>query len=225
LGVPVVDFGVFSVVRYHQLQVCNVDKDYGNYERPKVTPIAGRTRGKTAKRGQLEYLMTPTRPPRAQATRALPIDDLCKDLSNFYFDSEDEDEDGLTSELVWSPTTPISATAAGSVPAADDEQIVNMALIIFLSTATMYHPDVRAEWTAQRKSFKFSNLFEARVDGFLRKGLSDKVGAILEVKAYTRELKQHQIQMQESAQMAAWIYASPDGGELDRLAKGKEMTR
>jgi len=102
---------------------------------------------------------------------------------------------------------------------------VNMALIIFLSTATMYHPDVRAEWTAQRKSFKFSNLFEARVDGFLRKGLSDKVGAILEVKAYTRELKQHQIQMQESAQMAAWIYASPDGGELDRLAKGKEMTR
>lgn len=62
-------------------------------------------------------------------------------------------------------------------------------------------------------------------DGYLEKGQSGEVSAILDVKAYIREDNILQIQMQESAQMAAWIFANPDDGELHHSASGKEPTR
>ncbi len=65
-------------------------------------------------------------------------------------------------------------------------------------------------------------MFEARTDGFLQKYQSGKVGAILEVKPYLRENNKPQVQMQESAQMASWIFANPGDGERVRE---KETTR
>ena len=57
---------------------------------------------------------------------------------------------------------------------------------------------------------------------FCEKYQSDNVGAILEVKPYLRAKNKSQIQMQESAQMAAWIFTKPGDGEP---VKGKETTR
>ena len=218
-GAPIADIGTFSLVQYHQLRVYKkIDKDHGNYEMPKISPIARRTRSKTTEQTELA-LTTPTRLSGKKASRVVLTDDS-GELDSFCLDSEESLIFGP-----WHPLTPTSAAVAGSVSVANDEQIVNTALVLFLKSTTIHHPDVRADWTLHRKIFKFGNLFEARTDGYLEKGQSGEVSAILEVKAYIREDNVLQIQMQESAQMAAWIFANPDDGELHRSASGKESTR
>ncbi|KAI1825764.1 hypothetical protein F4861DRAFT_164941 [Xylaria intraflava] len=51
-------------------------------------------------------------------------------------------------------------------------------------------------------------MYEARVDGYLR-STSNEVKAIVEVKPCVRSAKREKIQMQEAAQMAAWICNDP----------------
>jgi hypothetical protein len=97
-------------------------------------------------------------------------------------------------------------------PAAD-EQIVNIALVGLLQGLTV-HQRRYADWTIRRKIFscgpKDSTVeFEARTDGVLQSHLGQHCMAILEVKSRRRE-EQYKIQMQESAQMAAWIYTEPE---------------
>jgi hypothetical protein len=97
-------------------------------------------------------------------------------------------------------------------PAAD-EQIVNIALIGLLQGLTV-HQHRRADWTIQRKNFRCGRKgsiaeFEARTDGALQNHSNNRCIAIIEVKA-RRRAGQFQIQMQESAQMAAWIDAEPE---------------
>jgi hypothetical protein len=75
-------------------------------------------------------------------------------------------------------------------PPANDEQIVNVALVLLLNAATM-HFVPNADWTFHRRAFQIGNKksgkgFEARVDGFLRRLSDDKVMAILEVKPCVR---------------------------------------
>src|SRR5947207_3451653 len=108
------------------------------------------------------FLLTPTPLSREQVTRMTSMDDLCKELDSFYFEWEEEQtfesEDGQTFGPLLGPLTPSSALAAGSIPAANDEQIVNTALILFLNTVTMHHPAVRADWTLQdRKSTRLTS--------------------------------------------------------------------
>ena len=110
-----------------------------------------------------------------------------------------------------SPASPFRDVA---VPAARDEQIVNTALVLLLSSLTMYHPEVRAEWTLHRRGFQLSKWLEARTDGFLRGGEKDTPLVILEVKASWRERRKPYVQFQESAQMAAWIYEQKNRGHL-----------
>lgn len=104
-------------------------------------------------------------------------------------------------------------------PAAD-EQIVNIALVGLLQGLTV-HQRRCADWTIQRKIFscgsKFHTAkFEARTDGALQRHLGQRCMAILEVKARSRA-EQPQIQMQESAQMAAWICTEPESyWEVDK---------
>lgn len=74
-----------------------------------------------------------------------------------------------------SPESP--ANAAETLPS-EDEQIVNMALILFLDSVTVHHPTVKSggssspRWTTKRLQLKFGT-WEARTDGFLRMA-SDK---------------------------------------------------
>jgi hypothetical protein len=120
-----------------------------------------------------------------------------------------------------SPQTP--APAHSQIPA-EDEQLVNSALLMFLISVTAYHPRLRdtspqmPTWSLVRKSFQFGqyNLKEkgwtAITDGYLRIG-QDKVMGIVEVKPYLRTRNAAKIQKQEAAQMAAWIYQYP-GNEM-----------
>jgi hypothetical protein len=97
-------------------------------------------------------------------------------------------------------------------PAAD-EQIVNIALVGLLQGLTV-HQRRYADWTIRRKIFSCGSdyrlaQFEARTDGALQRHSDQRCIAILEVKARHRA-GQPQIQMQESAQMAAWIFTEPE---------------
>jgi hypothetical protein len=106
--------------------------------------------------------------------------------------------------------TPWSAIAAGELSPTKDEQIVNTALLLFLSTTTIHHPGVKLDWSLERRAFKFSKLFKANVDGVLL----TRAAAIAEVKPCIRETKKERIQLQESAQMAAWINSDPEHGHM-----------
>lgn len=108
-----------------------------------------------------------------------------------------------------SPTTAAEALKS----AVGDEQIVSTAAINFLNALSIH--DVRcADWTLERKQFKFKSdsvKFEARTDGHLQVHGHERSAAILEVKSRVR---QHEpgcrLEMQESAQMALWIYQEPN---------------
>jgi hypothetical protein len=115
----------------------------------------------------------------------------------------------------------ISPMDPALVKPANDEQIVNIALISFLQALTIFHEDVRADWAIDRKVFRFSDKFEARTDGLLRSGRNEYPLAILEVKPYVRKSNIKQVQMQESAQMASWIYDHPHKGCISRSSTGK----
>ncbi|MCJ1464763.1 hypothetical protein MMC07_003376 [Pseudocyphellaria aurata] len=120
------------------------------------------------------------------------------------------------------PETP--AKSAESL-ASEDEQIVNMALLLSLDSVTIYHPSVKAEisssprWTMQRLQLKCGK-WEPRTDGFLQVGSDgSKTRAIVETKPRVRNVNPLGLQKQEGAQMAAWIYQSPD---KDFAVSGKE---
>lgn len=96
-------------------------------------------------------------------------------------------------------------------PPTKDEQIVNTALIVFFNALTT-HFDFYSNWTLHRKPFiaTFENAqFEARTDGYLDSP-GGKTRAIIEVKPVLRSRHRLPIQMQESAQMVAWIRSDDD---------------
>ncbi|KAJ6036219.1 hypothetical protein N7540_000498 [Penicillium herquei] len=108
-------------------------------------------------------------------------------------------------------------------PQTEDEQIINIALVDFLNALTIHFPQAN-DWSIHRKSFKATFLnasFEARTDGYLEgHSKGKKVRALLEVKPMHRKTKRAPIQMQEAAQMVAWIKADPDiGGTLSRRGR------
>lgn len=107
---------------------------------------------------------------------------------------------------------------------AEDEALVNVALIAFLQAIWTLDAAHDTWWSPHRKAFKFvptlqsdviGKSFTAVTDGHLEapSELGKKSAAILEVKAAHRKRQnrgRHRIYMQESAQMALWIAAEPD---------------
>jgi hypothetical protein len=91
----------------------------------------------------------------------------------------------------------------------NDEQTVNLALHLLIYSLTMHHPESSAHSSMHRLGFQMRSYFEARTDGYLKTRRSNKVWAIYEVKRYRRVTNKAQVQMQESAQMAAWIAERP----------------
>jgi hypothetical protein len=108
--------------------------------------------------------------------------------------------------------SPMKRAEALSLPIGD-EQIVNTAAINFLN-ALFIHEARPADWTLERKQFKFNSKsvkFEARMDGHFQLPNQARSAAILEVKPRLRALEQgFRIEMQESAQMALWIFQEPN---------------
>ena len=142
-----------------------------------------------------------------------------------YLDPDYSFDDTFVSDNSFAPPNPQSPITTATVAPSEDEQIVNIALILWLQTLVMFHPQIQLErlkWSVKRLKFDFGE-WEARTDGCLRK--DGEVKAIVEVKPYARKDYRDVIQKQESAQMASWIRKSPyDGGWLV-VRDGREFER
>ncbi len=191
-----------------------------------------------ARSAALQAGASPQTPTRAPKGRNVVSDgqDLEGLIGNMTLDDDvsglettDVKTPDMTTSGVQTPDQAMSAMAFQSpetseilYPAAEDEQIVNTALILFLTEITLYYK-VPAKWSLHRKTFLFgkagNKAYEARVDGYLQSFHDDKIKAIVEVKPFIRDKKISDIQMQEGAQMAAWISSDPDAN----LTTGKPL--
>ncbi|GLB17848.1 hypothetical protein AtubIFM61612_007737 [Aspergillus tubingensis] len=199
--------GNFSIARHYQLEVTNTKDDTDLLSL--ATPIAHRTRSRLLNRELAkDYLETPSK--STNISTVLNIEELR--IHDPLDDSETLVLETPISEIPETPSpfqeiTPDSQEPDNVLyPPTKDEQIVNCALVIFLNALTIPFK-LANNWTLHRKAFKaiFDNAsFEARTDGYL----DDRHGeaqAIIEVKPVRRSMKSVPIQMQESAQMVAWI--------------------
>ena len=219
--------GTFSLVRHKQSEV---DRCKGDGEpTPKFfSPVRYQTRSRSRLQQNNLFRRSDSPTPGARAGES-NLPQTPEPLVKFQ-NLPDDIPPSLASESARSDIpesmSPLSGDMLKDFPAADDEQIVNSALVDFLN-AVIIHFVRKADWTLHRKIFRIGKSdknnkegFEARVDGFLRRRSDDKVMAIVETKACMREEKEVDIQMQETAQMAAWISTFPEnvGSTLDASA-------
>ncbi|PKY07859.1 hypothetical protein P168DRAFT_300669 [Aspergillus campestris IBT 28561] len=202
--------GTFAIPRKHQLEVetTKLEADPASFN----TPIAARTRSKTQR--SLNYEQTPSRKPRSDnaATFRTPV---AETTSGDSLGVEEDDESTPPEEhepTPFNPDTPIPPELVSVLfPPTIDEQIVNSALVTFLDAITL-HFGLSSSWTLHRIPFTAvfkTAQFEARTDGYLR-DRSGKPSVIIEVKPVIRVHNLVPIQIQETAQMVAWIKSDDD---------------
>ncbi|OAX80823.1 hypothetical protein ACJ72_04832 [Emergomyces africanus] len=165
---------------------------------------------------------TPTRAPRrpnpGSDVEGNPLVDQVGDQLGNLSLSADPSPPSLGGRSVVESVSPISSDEAKWLSLVKDEQIVNTALILLLRGLCMRMPGLtNARWSLERKAFHIRqhnsldkrSLYEARTDGHLAfvTGNISRSLAILEVKSRIRKFAEPW--MQESAQMAAWIYDEP----------------
>ena len=224
------DLGTFSLVRYYQHAV---DKTKGNMNfASKFSPIPPRTGNMEAFEFRSDEPSSPSPMRQGKPTfvdansLALKPEDLDVALLNIETPARPAREMVPPSSRILKVSAPASAADSALFPVTEDEQIVNTALLLFLNAVTM-HFEIDADWTLHRRAFKLgidgAKSFEARVDGYLRHRKTDRVHAIVEVKPCIRDKKITKIQMQESAQMAAWICNDP--GDYESYRKSKESMK
>lgn len=153
------DKGTFSLVRYNQMRASTNDHIDSVSLKIVPSPIAHRTRSHQPNPAHPGSLYIPTRIPRSQ-----------KGIQESQF--------GMTPQGSTAPPFPESPANAAETLPSEDEQIVTMALILFLDGVTIHHPAIKRggpdspRWTIKRLQLKFGT-WEARTDGFLRMA-SDK---------------------------------------------------
>lgn len=129
-------------------------------------------------------------------------------------------EDTMNTLILEAPSPPRDQDLPCEPPS-QDEQIVNTACVNFLDALSIFD-DRHADWSLHRKSFRFRSktgvTFQARTDGHLRRHGGNRSDAIIEVKARSRYYSstKSQIDMQQSAQMALWIFCEPNSHWLAR---------
>ncbi|OGM46182.1 hypothetical protein ABOM_004861 [Aspergillus bombycis] len=210
----VIPEGDFSIARLYQLEV-EKTKNLATAEQLS-TPIVHRTRTR-----QLEtqlaniYLATPSKRPKTLYDT--PVVQGTHD--------DDDDDLALEDELTPLESTPFEQISPAPkelanvlYPPSKDEQIVNTALVVFLNALTMRF-NLSSSWTMHRialtAGFKDAQ-FEARTDGYLDDS-HGKPSVLIEVKPVSRSTKQAAIQIQESAQMVAWIKSDDHWAERRKL--------
>jgi hypothetical protein len=135
--VPLPDLGTFSLVRFYQLSVESTPLNES--ASVKFSPVAKRTRLALAQANQQREELNTSPTPVIQSKAAYPsTPDI--DMSNLTLE-----ETEILSET--SDYTPFSGAPA------EDEQIVNTALVNFLNAVTMHHMRT-VEWTLHRKGFR-----------------------------------------------------------------------
>ena len=208
---PFPDLGTFSLVRYHQLASQGLTEDNSeDSTKLDFSPVFMRTRS----RMKPSRPTTSSRSTRANEELGLLMGNLSlgNDASSITSDSPAH---LALSEL--SSFSPFGGSSAGQLQAIQDEQIVNTSLILFLDAITIHCPEAKGAWSLHRHPFTMKDsqgqkIFEARVDGTLRRGEDNEVVAIVEVKPFARYTSLNvaaKIKMQEAAQMAAWISQYP----------------
>ena len=208
------DLGTFSLVLHHQRAIERTENS--SEDIPKFfSPVSGRTRrALTISQPKFDEIQTPSKTGPASNTYNSE-DSMAKMMESIQLDaSPDTPETSYsTQSLYLTKVSPMSEEFTVALLPSEDEQIVSTALIDFLNALTI-HFTLPIEFTLHRKAFHCKDStgrgFEARVDGYLRRKNNNTPLAILEVKPYTRDRKPVAIQMQEGAQMAAWISSYPD---------------
>ncbi|KKY27260.1 hypothetical protein UCRPC4_g01161 [Phaeomoniella chlamydospora] len=155
--------------------------------------------------------------------QGVPYSGFRKDPRHQAQDSDSEDGADSDHELndeTYTQPVPLKARYK-----AEDEQIVNTALVTLLQAVTMQAADLEdSEWTMKRMSFsytcnnkalpdgkKINYLFRSMTDGALRIGRDkEKARIILEVKARSRAglREDNTIRYQEASELFAWIFES-----------------
>ena len=206
--------GTFALVHHYRLEVAKTRQEDSSLHF--FTPISKRTRSQAPRnlqnRMQSLHLETPTRVSRSNGSRVVSREP--EDPFHVSADEDDEaqnESDHATTDEELSPLqpeTPLSPEQQRLLyPATKDEQIVNTSLLVFLNALTIHFDDVSSNWTLHRKAFKAkfeSAEYEARTDGYLHDNRGNP-RVLLEVKPVHRDSKLALIQMQEGAQMVAWI--------------------
>jgi hypothetical protein len=216
------NLGCFATVLQNQVEVSGLKEAVRDSEKvivsPSPGPIAGRTRSKAldvepvpfsfqpsarSVSAQTDYSTSPEREGRpleaGKGTEPRASSDVSETkshvsvFSTMNFEISKEDRDVIV-----------------------DEQVVNTAAIGFLQSLFIHDGTRKAYWTAQRKGFCLqsekgnSASFKALTDGHFKVVGHTRSAAILEVKARKRPQRDDfRIEMQESAQMALWIYEEP----------------
>ncbi|KAI0424496.1 hypothetical protein F5Y09DRAFT_353359 [Xylaria sp. FL1042] len=221
--------GLFALVRYYQLETEKEHEKNGLW-RPKIdlSPIAGRTRSRRAALAWPSWPpQTPTRVPRVPHGGQEEADILFGDLGLDSLSSSSPEPS--TPEMLETLSPALSDpdwVEAAEFKAANDEQIVNTALLLYLNALSIACSHVQGDWTLHRRQFVVKSqgkkVYEARVDGYLR-SRNNEVKAIVEVKPFTRSSNHQSIKMQEAAQMAAWISVDPP--DVRRMREEKKTCR
>lgn len=186
------ELGVWALVLQSQAEAANVKESLNNSKNFRSTPHNTRSHAAGAK-----------------------VDP--KDKGKAKASSLEDQSSRHTSQTTQSSDRPANVSPMGREESLElpigDEQIANTAAINFLN-ALFIHDVRHADWTLQRKQFKFNSKsvkFEARTDGHLEVHGQDRSAAILEVKPRVRQHeKGFRIEMQESGQMALWIFQEPN---------------
>jgi hypothetical protein len=211
------DMGSFSFAAYYQYlsnERANFDQDY--VPSKITTPRVTRSRARAQEAGSMVAPTTPTPGPRGGR------DNFSNAFGRLSLDSSQDpgsepSSQDPDSELEISFLSPIAGEEAKQFQPTRDEQIVNTALITFLTSLTIHYPGMENEWSYIRQTFTVSNklgkkVYAAAVDGLLRVASTEEPRIIVEVKPNVRRYSAStydKIRMQEAAQMAAWIAEYP----------------
>ena len=93
-----------------------------------------------------------------------------------------------------------------------DEEMVVASIMGYLESITLRHPDIRCDWSPQKKHFvaKFGDTeLRAQVDGLLVKSTSGEVKALVEAKKSPRRRGDWKVPAQETAEIVALLKTYP----------------
>lgn len=206
-----IEEGSFAVARHYQLEVIKTESEIDPWSL--TTPIARRTRTRDRAKGLTSKFSDMLLETPSKSTNIPKILDDDDSGSDDLFETPTPEPKSSFQEK-----SPISKELENTIyPPTKDEQIVNAALVIFLNTLTIPFSLIN-NWTLHRKAFKaeFEEAsYEARTDGYLS-DLQGNAQVIIEVKPVLRSAKLVAIQMQESAQMVAWIKSDDESSNKSK---------
>jgi hypothetical protein len=219
---PVSDFspelGCFAIVLQNQLDVLSLKQAELDMEKVTVSPyspVAGRTRSKGKSVEPIPLTYQSAQGPKISRDSSTSSERQSRSREATKYEEPKASSDVSETK---SHATVFSAmnfdVAREERDATVDEQVVNTAAIALLQSLFIHNGTRNAYWSAQRKGFCLGGgkegqaSFKAITDGHLKVHGEIRSAALLEVKARKRptEKEDFRIEMQESAQMALWIY-------------------